>query len=103
MDAFQKKYGIKVNAGARRLGRARGPPDQRGQGRPHAGRRVRRHQRPRPSIKKAGVALKWLPDAAKRWPQQFWDAEGYWVATNIYVHTPAFNTNLVPKGTEPKT
>jgi iron(III) transport system substrate-binding protein len=55
-----------------------------------------------PSIKKAGVALKWQPDAAKQLPKEFWDSEGYWVATNIYVHTPAYNTNLVSKGTEPK-
>ena len=53
------------------------------------------------AVKKAGIALKWQPDRARALPQQFWDAEGYWVATNIYVHTPAFNTNLVPPGTEP--
>ena len=30
-------------------------------------------------------------------------ASGYWVATNLYVLTPGYNTNLIPKGTEPKT
>ena len=38
------------------------------------------------------------PAAAK-----FHDPDGHWVATNLYVQTPGYNTDLVPKGTEPKT
>ena len=54
-------------------------------------------------LKKEGYVLKWMPDAAKDWPAEFRDPEGYWVATNIYVLTPAFNTKLIPPGSEPKT
>jgi iron(III) transport system substrate-binding protein len=54
-------------------------------------------------IKQAGLALKWLPDGAKRLPKRFVDKDGYWVATNVYIQTPAFNTNLVPKGQQPQT
>ena len=56
-----------------------------------------------PPIKKAGLALQWLPDAARRLPKEYVDQEGYWIATNVYVQTPAFNTNLVPSGTQPLT
>jgi ABC-type Fe3+ transport system substrate-binding protein len=52
-------------------------------------------------LKKAGLAMKWVPDV--NLPKELFDPEGYWVANNLYVLTPGFNTNLVPKGTEPKT
>ena len=54
-------------------------------------------------LKKEGYVLKWLPDAAKGYPAQYKDPEGYWVANNLYVLTPGFNTSLVAKGTEPRT
>jgi iron(III) transport system substrate-binding protein len=54
-------------------------------------------------LKKEGYVLKWLPDDAKNYPKQFKDPEGYWIATNIYVLTPAFNTKAVPPGQEPRT
>ena len=54
-------------------------------------------------LKKEGYVLKWLPDAAKDYPPQYKDPEGYWIATNIYVLTPAFNTKLIAPGQEPKT
>jgi iron(III) transport system substrate-binding protein len=54
-------------------------------------------------LKRAGYVLKWLPDDAKNYPAGFKDPEGYWIATNIYVLTPAFNTSLVKPGTEPRT
>jgi len=54
-------------------------------------------------LKKEGYVLKWLPDAAKNYPAQYKDPEGYWVATNIYVLTPAFNTKLIPPDQEPRT
>src|SRR6266550_3850836 len=53
-------------------------------------------------LKKEGYVLKWLPDAAKDYPPQYKDPEGYWIATNIYVLTPAFNTRSVPAGQEPR-
>src|SRR5579871_6118858 len=54
-------------------------------------------------LKKEGYVLKYIPDAVKSWPAQYRDPEGYWVSTNIYVLTPAYNTRLIPPGTEPKT
>jgi ABC-type Fe3+ transport system substrate-binding protein len=51
----------------------------------------------------AGLVLQWLPDSAKRLPPQYVDVKGYWTATNLYVHVTAINTDLVPRGTEPKT
>ena len=53
-------------------------------------------------LKKEGFVLQWLPDSAKDYPAMLKDTEGYWVASNLYVITPAFNTSLVPRGTEPK-
>jgi iron(III) transport system substrate-binding protein len=54
-------------------------------------------------LKKAGYVLQWLPETAKHYPPQYKDPEGYWIATNLYVLTPAFNTNLVRPGSEPRT
>src|SRR5882672_6402953 len=54
-------------------------------------------------LKRAGYVMQWLPDAAKNYPPQYKDKDGYWIATNIYVLTPAFNTSLVAPGTEPRT
>jgi len=54
------------------------------------------------AMKRAGAALQWQPESARRRPKEFWDSEGYWVATNIYVQTPAYNTDLVRKGSEPR-
>jgi ABC-type Fe3+ transport system substrate-binding protein len=54
-------------------------------------------------LKKEGYVLKWLPDAAKDYPPDVKDPEGYWIANNLFIITPGFNTTLVPRGTEPKT
>jgi ABC-type Fe3+ transport system substrate-binding protein len=54
-------------------------------------------------LKKEGYVLQWTPEPAKDYPAQYKDPEGYWVANNLFVNTPAFNTALVPKGTQPMT
>lgn len=54
-------------------------------------------------LKKEHLVLRWEPKRAANWPSQLHDPQGYWVATNLYVLTPGYNTKLVPKGTEPKT
>lgn len=54
-------------------------------------------------LKKENMVLKWTPENAARFPRGSVDPAGYWIATNLYVLTPGFNTDLVPKGTEPKT
>jgi ABC-type Fe3+ transport system substrate-binding protein len=55
------------------------------------------------SLKKEGVVAKFVPENAKRFPQQYIDPEGFWVATNLYVLTPGYNTELIAKGSQPKT
>jgi iron(III) transport system substrate-binding protein len=54
-------------------------------------------------LKKEGYVLKWLPDAAKEYPASLKDPEGFWIANNLFVITPGFNTSLVPKATAPRT
>lgn len=56
-----------------------------------------------PALKKAGLVAKWQPDAARALAPQYVDKEGYWTATNLYIIGPCVNTQLVPKGAEPKT
>ena len=53
------------------------------------------------TLKAENMVEKWVPDADL--PKHLFDPEGYWVATNYYINTPGINTDLVPKGTEPKT
>ena len=99
-DAFEKKYGVKVDAVRadvsdivlRIVNEAKA-------GRVQAD--VFDGTATVPPLKRAGVVMKWQPDAAKQMPAQFVDQDGYWVANNLYVHTPVFNTQLVQRGTEP--
>ena len=53
------------------------------------------------ALKRENLVEKWVPDADL--PKNLFDPEGYWVACNYYINTPGFNTDLVPRGTEPKT
>src|SRR5438876_7964001 len=39
-------------------------------------------------LKKAGYVLKWLPEAARSYPAQYKDPEGYWVASNLFFLAP---------------
>jgi iron(III) transport system substrate-binding protein len=54
-------------------------------------------------LDRAGFVEHWMPEGARRFPKELYDPDGRWVASNQYVLTPGFNTDLVPKGTEPKT
>jgi iron(III) transport system substrate-binding protein len=54
-------------------------------------------------LKKEGYVLKWLPEPAKEYPADLKDPEGYWIANNLFIITPGYNTSLVKPGTEPKT
>ena len=56
-----------------------------------------------PQLQKEGLLVSYIPDSAKRLSKEFYDPNGYWTATNLYVLTPGYNTTLVPPGTEPKT
>ena len=55
------------------------------------------------ALKSEGLVLHWIPEAASRFNKKYVDSEGFWTATNFYVLTPAFNTELVKKGSQPKT
>lgn len=55
------------------------------------------------ALKRDDLVAKYIPESAKRLPARFKDKDGYWVATNVYVLTPGYNTDLVKKGTEPRT
>ena len=52
-------------------------------------------------LKSENLVEKWTPDVDL--PRHLFDPEGYWVASNYYINTPGVNTDLVPKGMEPKT
>ena len=54
-------------------------------------------------LKQEGYVLQWQPEAAKDYPDLYKDPDGYWIASNLYINTPGYNTALVPKGTEPHT
>ena len=52
------------------------------------------------ALKRENLVERWVPDADL--PKHLFDPGGYWVACNYYINTPGFNTNLVPRGSEPK-
>jgi ABC-type Fe3+ transport system substrate-binding protein len=54
-------------------------------------------------LKAEGYVLRWLPDAAKDYPPELKDPDGFWIANNLFVITPGYNTSLVPKGSQPRT
>jgi ABC-type Fe3+ transport system substrate-binding protein len=54
-------------------------------------------------LKAEGYVLQWLPDAAKDYPPEVKDPEGYWIANNLFVITPGYNTSHIPRGKEPRT
>jgi ABC-type Fe3+ transport system substrate-binding protein len=54
-------------------------------------------------LKQQGFVMQWQPDAAKDYPALYRDPDGYWIASNLYINTPGYNTALVPKGMEPRT
>jgi iron(III) transport system substrate-binding protein len=54
-------------------------------------------------LKQEGYVLQWQPAAAKDYPDLYKDPQGYWIASNLYINTPGYNTALVPKRTEPRT
>jgi ABC-type Fe3+ transport system substrate-binding protein len=54
-------------------------------------------------LKQEGFVLQWQPDAAKAYPDLYKDPQGYWVASNLFINTPGYNTSLVAKGSEPHT
>ncbi len=99
-EAFERKYGIKVSfaransaeISLRVLAEAKA-------GRVQAS--VIDGAQTTPMLVRAGLVEAWTPDVAL--PTHLFDPDRHWVASNYYVNTPGFNTELVKKGTEPKT
>ena len=56
-----------------------------------------------PALVREGLVASYIPDSAKRLPKDFYDPAGTWVATNLYILTPGYNTELVPPASAPKT
>ncbi|HWG05949.1 MAG TPA: extracellular solute-binding protein [Beijerinckiaceae bacterium] len=100
-EAFQQKYGIKVDfvrTDSSQLGIRLINEGQAG----HVVADVFDSTTITLALKKQNLILKWLPDAAARLPKQFSDPDGYWMAASANVLTVGYNTNLVPSGSEPK-
>jgi iron(III) transport system substrate-binding protein len=101
-EAFEKKYGVKVDyvrADSNEVALRVANEGKAG----HMVADVFDGTTATPGLKKLGLVLKWIPeDARARLGSQYVDKEGYWVATNLYVLTPASNTDLIKKGTEPR-
>ena len=49
-----------------------------------------------------GVLAKFQPDFVKDWPSELKDKNGYWTAHRLTVITPGYNTNLVKASDVPK-
>jgi len=54
-------------------------------------------------LQKLNLIEKWVPDSVSRFDKQAIDPNGLWAATNLYVLTPAFNTQMITKEQAPKT
>jgi ABC-type Fe3+ transport system substrate-binding protein len=101
-QAFEKKYGVKVNyvransndVALRVLNEGRAGNMQAD---------VFDGTTATAALKKEGLVAQYVPENAKRLSKDYVDAEGYWVATNLYVLTPGYNTELIKQGTEPRT
>ena len=101
-DAFEAKYGVKVNAVRGDTGDViRRVENEAKANRPECD--VFDGTTTVPALKRDNLVLQWLPDIAKSLPKTLVDAEGYWVAIYVFVVVPAVNSELVPAGTEPQT
>ena len=56
-----------------------------------------------PPLLKENLLASYIPNGTDVYPAELKDPKGYWHAMGLYFFTPGINTNLVPKGSEPKT
>ncbi len=54
-------------------------------------------------LNQAGLVDTYSPTGAAGWPDAYRDIQGKWVATNLYILSPAVNTELVQPNEIPKT
>jgi iron(III) transport system substrate-binding protein len=100
-DAFQKKYGIRVDYVRADPGDIAIRVAAEGKaGKPQSdffdGFGM-------PQLVKAGYVASWLPNSVKSLPPRYFDPAGFWMSTCFYILTPGFNTDLIKKGMEPRT
>ncbi len=101
VNAFQKKYGIKVNiirmntsdmilrvANEHKAGKMQAD--------------VLDGTSTIEPLKNQGIMASYMPASAARLPAQYKDKDKNWVAVNMYVHTPGYNTELVSKDKVPR-
>ena len=55
------------------------------------------------TLKREKALASYLPQSAAHFPKEVVDPEKFWAGVNVYVLMPAYNTDLVKKGSEPKT
>jgi iron(III) transport system substrate-binding protein len=53
-------------------------------------------------LKRAGIAVRYVPAEAARYPADLKDRDGYWIAILLYVFVPGINTTLVSKDAAPR-
>lgn len=51
-------------------------------------------------LRREDMVMKWVPE--NHFDKQFVDPDGYWIASNFYVLTPGYNTEMVKKTDVPK-
>jgi iron(III) transport system substrate-binding protein len=101
-DAFEKKYGIKVNyirhnstdLVVRLLTEAKAGSVQADLFDGTSGS---------PALERANIVNKWLPDVAAKWPAEYHDPEGYWMAASLFVITFGYNKDQVKASEAPQT
>ncbi len=100
-DAFQAKYGVKVNPVRADPGEIiRRVIDEAKAGRPQGD--IFDGTTPAATLKRENLVMKYLPESASNLPKEFVDPEGYWAAMYVLVSTPSVNTELVKSGQEPR-
>ena len=55
------------------------------------------------ALRNENLLARWTPDLAASMAPQFVDKDGRWIGVTMFVLTPGFNTQLAPRGSEPKT
>jgi ABC-type Fe3+ transport system substrate-binding protein len=100
-QAFEKKYGIKVEASRNDPGETMIRLLQENRADNMQADVFDGSLAPDPLVREGGV-MKYQPDFVANWPKELVDPAGHWTAHRLTVVTPGVNTALVPPGTEPK-
>jgi iron(III) transport system substrate-binding protein len=100
-EAFEKKYGIKVEATRNDPGETAVRLLQEGRANNMLADVFDGSFAPTVLINE-GIVLKYQPDSVANWPRELVDRNGYWTAHRLTLATPGFNTTLIPPGEEPK-